>query len=158
MRRLGQGVELTLVHARRHHEVAGAFRRGADEHRGFDLEEAFAVEEASHLHCHAVAQFEIASHGIASQVKVAVSHADIIAAVAFVLDGERRNFARVKYIQFRSEDFDVAGRHIRVFRCAFGYTAFSLNDKFAAEMIGCFVERGIDLVVENDLSDAVAVA
>ena len=42
--RLRQGVELAMAEARRHHEVAGALRRGADQHGGFNLHKADVVQ------------------------------------------------------------------------------------------------------------------
>ena len=156
--RLRQCVELSRIHTRGHHEVAGAFGSGADEHRGFDFEEAFAVEVATHFHGHAVAQLEVAAHGIATDVEVAVTHADVVAAVAFVFNCEGRNFAGIEYVELVGDDFDVAGRELRVLGSALSHFATDLYHKFTAEVVGGVVESAVVLGVEHHLSDAVAVA
>ena len=44
-------------------------------------------------------QFEILAHGIAAQVEIAVFHANVVAAVGIVLDGERGSDTLAQHIQ-----------------------------------------------------------
>ena len=69
------------VHAAGDDEVAGAFGRRVDQIGGFDLEEAFRVEEAADFLRHLVPQDHVALQRRAAQVEVAVFHAQVVAAV-----------------------------------------------------------------------------
>ncbi len=66
--RLRQSVELSGIHARGHHEVAGAFE-WAHKHGVSISRKSFAIEVAADFHGHAVAQFEVAAHVRAAQVR-----------------------------------------------------------------------------------------
>ena len=114
LRRLRQCVELPGVHSRRHNEVARTFGGGFYENRGFNFEEIVLIEVAAQLEADAVAQFEIFSHGTASQVEIAVFHAQIVTTIGVVLDSERRNFGAVEHLEIRGDDFDVAGVEVSV--------------------------------------------
>src|SRR5215212_1190831 len=50
LRRLRKRKEVAGVHARGNEIIAGALRRRAGEHRGFDIDKAFAVEEPANGH------------------------------------------------------------------------------------------------------------
>lgn len=50
LRRLRQSEEATVLNAGRHEIVASAFRRGARQHRRFDVDEAVLVEELTEGH------------------------------------------------------------------------------------------------------------
>ena len=158
LRRLGQGVELAWIHAGRHHEVACAFGSGAYEHGGFDFEEALAVEISAHFHRHAVAQLEVAAHRGATYVEIAVAHAEVVATVGFVFDGERRYLAGVQYCEAVGYYLDVAGRKGGVLGGTLGNGACHLYHKFASEVVGGFGERCVVVVVEYHLCYAVTVA
>ena len=45
-----------------------------------------------------MAQFEVLAYWSAAEVQIAVAHADVVAAVAFIFDSERRYLAGVKNI------------------------------------------------------------
>ena len=94
--RLRQGVELVRGHAARDHEVARALGRGVDQIGGLDLQKALIGEEAADLLGHFVTQDQVALQGRAPQVEVAVLHAQVIAAVRNLLDGEGRDLGLVE--------------------------------------------------------------
>lgn len=117
LRRLGQGVELVGVHAAGNDEVAGAFGRRVDQIGGFDLEEAFRVEEAADFLRHLVPQDHVALQRRAAQVEVAVFHAQVVAAVRNLFDRERGNFGLVEYGHLLGGDLDVAVAILGFFDC-----------------------------------------
>ena len=137
LRRLGKGVELPLVHARRYHEVTCPFRSRAHEHRGLYFKKAFAVEIAAYLHGHLVAELKVFSHAITAQVEIPEFHAEVIAAIGVILDGKGRDFRWIEYIERLCDDFDVACGDIGVLVGAFSYLSGNLHDIFTTEMIGC---------------------
>ena len=158
LRALRQGVELARVHARGHHKVARAFGRGADEHGRLYFDEVHRVEIAAYFHRHAVAQQQIVADAAAAQVEVAVFHADVIAAVGVVFDGEGRHFGRVEHREPADGYFDVAGGELGVLAGALNHFAVDLNHIFAAERIGLLAECRIVFRIECQLGYAVAVA
>ena len=116
LRRLRQGIELAGVHAGGHHKVASALGCGANEHRRLNFEEAFAVEVAAHLHGHAMAQLEVAADCSAAQIEITIAHAQVIAAIGVVFDGEGRHLTGVEHTQLVSYNLDIAGGDMVVFR------------------------------------------
>ena len=72
LRRLRQRVEFAFVHAGRHEVIAGAFRGGFSQHRGFDVEEAMVVHKAAHKAGNFRAGFQALRHLRTTQVEVAV--------------------------------------------------------------------------------------
>ena len=98
LRALGESVELAGVHAGGDDKVACALGGRLDEHGCLDFEEVEAAEIVADKHGHAVAKFEIAADGIAADVEVAVTHTEVVAAVAVVLDGEGGSLRLVEYI------------------------------------------------------------
>ena len=105
-----------------------------------------------------MAQLEIAADGAAAQVEIAVFHAQVIAAVSVVFDGERGDVADIQNLKAVGDDLDVACGNFGIFRRAFGYCSRDLNDKLAPEAVGFVVESGVFLVVEDNLCYSVAVA
>ena len=138
LRTLRQSVELPLIHAARHHKIARAFGRGVDQYGRFHLQKSLFVEIAAHLESHFVAQFEIFAHARTPQVEVTIFHAQVVAAVGLVFDGERRRGSLVQHVQFGNDDFDIARGHIGIFAVALGHCTGYLNNVFAPEVI-CFL-------------------
>ena len=156
--RLRQGVELVRGHAARDHEVAGAFGCGVDQIGGLDFEESLVGEEPPDLLGHLVAQDQVALQGRAPQVEVAVLHAQVVAAVGDLLDGEGRDFGLVEYRDAACRDFDLAGGHLGVLGLAFDDLALDLDDPFAAEACGGFAGFGGGVLLDDDLRQPVSVA
>ena len=75
LRALGQGVERAGLLAGRHHEVAGSFRGGGDEHRGLYLDEALGVHGPAYGPVDGSAGPQVALHPGLSQIDVAVAQA-----------------------------------------------------------------------------------
>ena len=158
LRTLRQSVELPLIHAARHHKIARAFGRGVDQNGRFYLQKSLFVEIAAHLESHFVAQFEIFAHARTPQVEVTIFHAQVVAAVGFVFDGERRRGSLVQHVQFGNDDFDIARGHIGIFAVALGHCTGYLNNVFAPEVICFFAQFGINLLIESKLRNSVTVA
>ena len=94
----------------------------------------------------------------AAQVEVAVLHAQVVAAVGVVLDGERRGIGRVEDVQLADLNFDLAGGDLQILGLALADGADGLDDELAAELPGLATEVGVGVHVEGELRDAVAVA
>ena len=60
------------------------------------------------------AEDDILLYRMAAQVEVAVLHAQVVAAVGIVFDGEGRHFGGVEYLHGRHLDLDVAGGAVGV--------------------------------------------
>ena len=157
LRRLGQGIELVGTHAAGNHEVAGAFGRRVDQIGGFDFEEALRVEEAADLLCHLVPQDHVALQGRTPQVEIAVFHAQVVAAVRRLLDGEGRNFGLMEHDDLLGGHLDVARGHLGVLRRTLDDLAGHLNDPFAAQLAGRFAGFGGRVLLDHDLRDSVTV-
>jgi hypothetical protein len=84
LRRLRQRVELARMHARRHQEVARAFRRGLGQDRGLDILETTRVQVTAQGADQAGAGAHLALHVGAAQVQVAILQADFLARVLVV--------------------------------------------------------------------------
>ena len=158
LRALRERVELPWVHARRHDKVACALGRGPDEDRRLHLDEVLLVEEVADQDGHAVAQFQIAAHRRTAQVEVAILHAQVVATIRIVLDGERRRERRAEHAELIDDDLDVARRYLVVLALAFVDDTLYLNAILASQLIGLFAKRRVDGLVECQLGDAVAVA
>ena len=146
---LRQGVELAGVHAAGHHKVAGAFRRGLDEVRRFDIDEAHAVEVLPRLNAHAVTQEEVVLDRLAAQVQIPVLHPQIVPTVGLVLDRERGRLRGVEHLQRGHIDFDVARRHAVVLGLALPNGAFHLDHKLATELASLCAELHVGVHVEG---------
>ena len=105
-----------------------------------------------------MAEFQVLAHDTASEVEVAVFHSQFIAAIGFVLDGEGRGDALAEDSQFRSDDLDVACRHLWVFALPFAHASCHLYAVFASEFVGFGTEITVGFLIEHQLRDAIAVA
>ena len=81
-------------------------------------------------------QDDVVFDRVTAQVEVAVLHADVVAAVADVFDGERRHLRGGQNLERLDLQFDVACRVLRVFRLAFHHDAFGLDDEFTSDLAG----------------------
>jgi hypothetical protein len=77
LRGLRQRVELARVQARRHQEVARAFRRGGRQDRGLVLGKPWATMRLADRGDHLGAQHDVLVQGLAAQVEEAVLEADL---------------------------------------------------------------------------------
>ena len=158
LRRLWQREELARMNAARHEVVACTFRRGAGQHRGFDVDEALRVEITANAHSDLITQAQVALHHRTAQVDNAVGQAHVFADV-FVVNLERRRSGGVQDFDFFGKDFDFAGNHF-VVGCTFGtvaHAAGNAQNVFVAGGIGSGKRFG-RVGVNHDLDDAFAVA
>ena len=107
LRALRQRVELAFVHARRHEEIARAFRRGLGQDRGFDVLEAACIQIAAQCLHQRDAGALHALHLRATQVEVTIGQTRFLAG-RFV-HVERQRIGLV-------EDFDLGGHHFHLAR------------------------------------------
>ena len=159
LRRLGQRVEAARVDAAGDEVVARALGGGAGHEGRLDFEEALGDEVVADGHGDAAAQREVRLHLSAAQVEVAVLQAHL-----FVGDGvfggrEGRRLGLVEQQQFAGDDLDLAGGHVGVFeaRAAAADVSLDGDDVLRTRGVG-FGVGGFDLLVDDDLRDAGAVA
>ena len=149
------------MHAARHEVVPRALRRGAAEHRRFDLKEALLVEIAAGDLRNAVAHHEDLLHARPAQVKIAVLEAKVFLRVHVVVNVERRCLRAGKDLEFLCDHFIFTGLHLPVdhLRRAAGERALHRDHVFAADGFRKFKHFfGKVGFVEHDLHQPAAVA
>jgi hypothetical protein len=159
LRRLRQRVELARVHARRHEEVARAFRRGLGEDRRFDVLETARVEPAAQRLHELDARAHHLLHFRAAQVEVAILQADVLARVLVRVEGQRLGL--VEQLDLRGDHFDLAGLDLRVHARAAAHGAGDAQAILITDLRSGFDDRGVALRVRwfgDDLHDAFVVA
>ena len=104
LRRLRQCVELAVMNARRHQELACAFGRGLVQHRGLDVDEPVRIEELARRHRRPVAQHQVFLHLRTAQVEDAMLEPHGLREI-FVIELERRRQRGV-------QDFDLVREHL----------------------------------------------
>ena len=155
---LRQGVELAGIHTAGHHKVAGTLGRALDEHGGLNLQEIPVGKVVAYKHSHLVAHLQIAAHRIATDIQIAVLHAEVVAAIALVLNGEGGRLGLVEDRQFGDLNLDVTCRNLVILRTALDDLAGHLQHIFAAQFAGSLAEVGVGFHIESQLRDAIAVA
>jgi len=156
--RLGQSVELPRVEPRGHNEVAGAFRGGLDEHGGLDLDEVVGIQEVAGGLGHAMPQQEGILAGLSAQVEVAVFQSELLAAVGLVFDGERWGGRGAEHLDALGHQLDVACGQVGIFAASLADASAYLDDALAHQGAGMLAQGGVQVEVEVELGDAVAVA
>ena len=148
------------MYAARHEVVACALGGGLGEHRGLDLEEAVLVEVVACYLRDAVAQHEIALHGRAAQVKVAVLQTNLVANFLVVVDFERGGLRLGENADVLGNNFDLAGRHLLVDgrRVTRHELALDRHNELGAAGERDVEQVGVYRLVEGALHDACAVA
>ncbi len=104
-----------------------------------------------------MAQLQIAAHASAAQVKIAVAHAQVIASVGIVLDGERGHIRAVQNLQVGCYYFNVACGEVGILACTLGHLAGNLYHEFTSELRGCFMQGRVSIGVKYYLGYSVAV-
>ena len=79
-----------------------------------------------------MAQFQILAYDSTAKVQVAVLHADVVAAVRLILNGERGCLALTEHIQLCSKNLNVARRHLWILRLALADSTLYLNAPLTA--------------------------
>ena len=160
LRRLRQCVEAAGVHAAGHEVVARSLGRRARHERRLDLEEALADEVVANRHGDAAAQREVGLHLFAAQVEVAILEAHLFVGDRVLGWREWRRLRVVQQQQLGGDDFNPAGRHVRVFKTctAAADRAACGDDELRPRGLAFGVRGGGGLPVEHHLRDAAAIA
>ena len=116
------------------------------------------VEEPADLLCHLVTQDHVALQRRAAQIEVAVLHAQIVAAVRHLLDGEGRGLRLVQDAELRRGHLDVARGHLGILRRTLDHPPGDLKHVLAAQTGRRLPRLGRGALLDDDLRDAVAVA
>ena len=106
------------------------------------------------------AQHDIALHARTAQIDVAILEARVFGDLDVILHGKWRCERRIEYPDAVGDDFDFAGREIRigVFGRAPRDLTFDGDHIFRADLFSAFVHIFRHAGLEDDLGDAVAVA
>ena len=100
--------------ARRHQEIARAFRARRCQDRGLELEEALLLHPPPQRVDDGAALHDVTVQPLAPQVEKAVFQADVLG-IFLVAEHRHRQFARrPQHLDIGGEDLDGAGRQIRV--------------------------------------------
>ena len=102
-------------------------------------------------------QNQVALQGRTPQIEVAVLHAQVVAAVRHLLDGEGGHLGFVQHDHLLGGHLDVPGGHLRVLRLAFDDFTDDLDDPFAAHRAGHGAGFGRGVFLDDDLGDTVTV-
>ena len=151
-------VELALIHARGHHEVAGAFGSRLDQHRCLHLDEPLPVQVVSRFGGYTGAQQQRLFHRVTADVEVAVFHPEVVASVGMVFDRKRGCDRAIEDFEFAHDDLNIAGCHLRVLVLPFGNLPAHLQDEFTTQLSGSLAERCVLFHVEHQLGNAITVA
>ena len=158
LRTLRKCIELSRIHTRRNHEITCTFWGRSHQDGCFHLNKALFIEVFTDLNSHLVAQFKVLAHCTATQVEITILHPNVISTVRIVLDGKGRSQCSIEHVQFADNNLNFTRRQIRILTETFIDRSFNLNDKFSSQAIGLFTQRGIYLFIEDQLSQAIAVA
>ena len=105
-----------------------------------------------------MAQLQILAHDLSAQVQIAILHADVVAAVGLILDGEGRRLALAQDVEFLNQDLNVACGHLGILRLALADRTDDLNAVFTAQLVSTLAELGVDGLVEHQLRQTIAIA
>ena len=85
-------------------------------------------------------QFQVLANSIAAKVEVAVFHADVIATISLVFNGEWRRHTLAENVQLGSHNLNVASRHLGVLRLALTHSTLHLNTVLTTKFVSAFCE------------------
>ena len=145
LRRLRQRVELARMQARRHQEVARAFRRGGGQDRRLELEEAALLHAAAHAVDDRAALHDVLVQLLAAQVEEAVAQPRLFRIVLVAEDRQRQFGGRAQHLDLGDVELDLAGRQIRVLGAgrALAHLAVDADHPFGAHRLGQLEGRRI---------------
>ena len=125
-------VELSGIHAGRHNKIACALRRGTYKHRSLNFHELTGIQEVAYKNRHPVPKLKVLANAIASQVKVTILHAEVIAAIGLFLNSERRGERGTENGQLADDNLYVASSHFVVLVLTLRDNALRLNTIFSS--------------------------
>jgi hypothetical protein len=100
----------------RHEVVARALGCRLRENRRFDFEEPLAVHVVADAVRDAVAKNQIARERRPAQIEIPILQPQVFGGVDIVIDRKRRRLGAAEQLDRRGDDFDLAGRHLRILR------------------------------------------
>ena len=156
--RLRKRIKLVLVQARGHHKVASAFGRRLNQKRSFYVDKPKVIEVAAHRPVDPMAQQEVLTNGSPSDVEVAVLHAQLLAPVGFVFDGEGRGGRGIEQDQLMHLYLNVAGSHVGILVLALHHGSAGLNHEFAVELSSLSEALGVKQLIKAQLRNSISVA
>ena len=114
LRRLGQGVELARMQARRHQKVARAlWGRGGDDRR-LEFREPLIPHGVAQPAHHVRPQHHVLVHRLAPQVQEAVGQPGFFGVFGVAEDRQWQLFRRAKHLDLGHVNLDLAGRNLGV--------------------------------------------
>ena len=158
LRRLRQRIELAGMNARRHEEVARAFRRGGGENRRLELEKALRLHAGAQLVDHPPAQHDVGVQLLAAQIEEAVFEPRLFRVGLIAEHGQRQLGRGTQHLDLAHIDFDRAGRHLGVLGAgrALAHLAVEARHPLGAQLFG--LGEGGRVGIDDALRDAVMVA
>ena len=138
LRRLRQRVELAGMQARRHQEVARAFRRRRRQDRRLEFEEARALHAGADRVDHLRAQHDVVVQVLAAQIEEAVLEPDVLGIFLLAEHRQRQLGRRPQHLDLVDIDLDLAGRQVRVERAlgAVAHLAVDADHPLGAQRLG----------------------
>ena len=158
LRTLRKGIKLPGIHAAGNHKVTRAFRRAFNQKGRLHFYEVLSAQVLAGFQRQVAAKQQVALQGLPPQVQVAVAHAQVVAAVRIVFNGEWGYLGRVEHAEIRHGNLYVARGAVGVLVGALAYLAGRCNHKFTPQLARTLTQRRIVLLVKYQLRDAVAVA
>ncbi len=158
LRRLRERVELARMQAARHEEVARAFGRRLGQNRRLDFPEAVGIEILPHRHRDPVPQADVVLQTRPAQIEITVSEPRFLRDRGLLRDLKRRRLRLVEDPDLAREDFDVAGRQLRIDR-VFGAPlddAADADDELGPQFLRGRHQRFV--LADDDLGHAGAIA
>jgi hypothetical protein len=121
-------------------KVAGAFGRTFDEEGRFHFDKFLSARYLRVSMARLLRKMRFCCTALRRKVEVAVFHAEVVAAVGVVFDGEGRRFGGIEHVSKRfTSYFDVAGRRGWGFCwCVREQALRSADHEFAAQFAGLF--------------------
>ena len=153
LRRLRQRPETAVVDSGRNQIVTGTFRCRSCQDRSGNLNKSLFIQHAAGNHLNLMPQDQILLKRLSSEVEVPVLETDILTGIRIVCDRDRRSLRRIDDRYFRSDDFHLTGRQLRVRILTGSDGTGNLKDVFTADILYGFRHR----LVKYDLTDTGAV-
>ena len=157
LRRLRQGVELARMHARRHQEIARAFRRRGGENGRRELVEARVVHAIADRARDRQPLHDDGVQRLAPQIEEAIGQADVFGVVGLTEHRQRQLLGFRQHLDLGGEQLHVARRQVGI-HCAVGPVAhFTIDpdDPFRAHPLSRPKRRAVG--IGDNLSDAVVI-
>ena len=158
--RLRQRVKTTVLETARHQVISRPFGRGFRQNRRFDFPESLRIHIFANGHRDAMPHAKRLLQLWPAKIKVPVLQAKVFGSCDLVFNGKRCRFGVVENPQFVCDDLDLTCFKIWILETFVAHADLSAdcNHKFRSQRFGLAVQFSVVFGVEDDLSDAFAVA